>query len=185
MNKRDMEELLSNLGNKLLELDKRVIVGVYGGAVMCMEYELRQSSFDIDVIYNEDVVRKLALEIADENGISKSWFNDSVKMTVYEDMIPGMDGTNSTTRTLGGLVLQFPSPEQMLAMKLFAARTVKGSSDLVDSVELCKMIGIVTREEMLGVLRKYFKKESIRERNMLNGNIIGRFVSLVESSMKG
>jgi len=73
----------------------------------------------------------------------------------------------------------------MLGMKLFSARFVNNSNDFEDAVKLSRLLGITTETELRVILNKFFKHESIRERNKNNSNMIGRFMrQLVEEIKK-
>jgi hypothetical protein len=57
--------------------------------------------------------------------------------------------------------------EQLLAMKVFAARLYK--HDLADCVNLCSVLGIKSRFELESVLKKYIKEDSIKSQNRTKG----------------
>jgi len=172
-----MQQLLTELGMRLQAIDRHAVIGIYGGAVMCMEFECRVSSFDIDCIYdNEDVIPSIAKEISLANKIQGDWLNNAIQSIVLEDMNVDAGRNMMTKREYAGITALFPSAEQMLAMKIYAAR-LDGSSDFEDAVALCEILQIANKMQLQSILTKYFKRESIRERNKLNSNVIGRFIS--------
>ena len=175
-----MKELLLELGTRLQDLDKKVDIGVYGGAVICMEYELRQTSFDIDCVYTDMIIDKLVADIAKKYNIQSDWMNSAVRDIVFDDM-----KYQEMVKTVqyGGLCISLPSIEQMLAMKLYAAR-LRTSSDFDDAYSLCKLMGITTGTELRAILTKFFKHESIRLRNKTDGNTIGRFINKLSEALR-
>jgi len=86
LNSKIMKEMLIELGDTLQARGKIVNIGIYRGAVMCMEYELRITSYDIDCIYSDEIVRTLALDMAKKHNIQTDWLNDAIRDIVSEDM---------------------------------------------------------------------------------------------------
>jgi hypothetical protein len=171
--------LLGELNAKLKERDLSVTLNVYGGFVMCA-YGIRITTSDIDVTYDnaEADIEQAAKEVAGDNGISGAWLNNAVRDIVLEDMIKQ---EMYEFRRFSNLAINFPSDKQLLAMKLFAARMAK---DAGDAAELARRLGINTEAGLDTVLKEFFGVESVRNRNKLNNNLIGRFERAVIHKIK-
>ena len=56
-----------------------------GGASMCLVHSARDMTKDIDALYEpKTIINKLAVKIAEEEGLPGEWLNDSVKGFVTE-----------------------------------------------------------------------------------------------------
>lgn len=179
MNSGEMINRLHELNNRLALKDTCATLYVYGGFVMCFAYELRETTMDIDCIHNNYEVEKIAKDMEKELGLEKGWLNTAVKDIVQGDMY-NQQFINHFK--LSNLDIVIPSPEQMLAMKLYSARY--GTEDFNDAVKLALMQNITSRIQLYDILKAYFKEKSIRERNKYNKNIIGRFIEDVEHEIK-
>lgn len=176
LTKEIINELLIELGNMLEENNIQANFYVYGGAVMCVEYELRYYTFDIDCIFSDENVRRYSKILTKKYKLHEDWLNDAILNIVNTDM--KKEEFERTVR-IGGLNVYVPTIEQMLAMKLFSAR-MGASKDLEDAYKLARIIGIRNTTQMRNILKTYFKLESIRDRNKKHKNIIGRFMVKLE-----
>ncbi len=177
LNREDIIALLTELGQLLYDNNIQSNFLVYGGAVMCVEYELRYSTFDIDCIFTDERVRSYASIMSSKYNIQRDWLNDAILSIVTEDM---RKQDFIRTYSLGGLRISVPSIRQMLAMKVFSAR-IDGSNDLLDAYNLARELGINNSRQIREILTEYFKKESIREQNKKYKNKIGRFIRELEA----
>lgn len=174
--------LLQDLGDRLLEKGVYAQMYIYGGAVICAEYQLRETTFDIDCIYTDDNIRQQAEIIAKKRNIQQDWLNYAVAEIVFEDMYR-QDKPIREVR-FGALTISIPTARQLLAMKLFSAR-LGISNDLDDAYKLAVSLEIKTQYQLRSLLLEYFKKESVIKRNKYEKNVIGRFINtLVERLSK-
>ena len=171
--------LLTELGNMLMSNNIQSNMYVYGGTVMCLEYGLRCSTFDVDCIYTNDMTRTFAEGLALKYNIQKDWLNNAIIDIVVNDMCKQ---EVQKTVEIGGLLISIPTPKQMIAMKVYAAR-LGTSNDLDDAYKLCVMMGIKSSSQIRSVLSEFFKTESIRNRNKVHKNIIGRFIDKLEERL--
>jgi hypothetical protein len=124
-----IEDAFRRLGDRLA---RRGVVGdlyVFGGAAMAMAYDARQSTRDIDAVFQpHGVVLDEARAVADELGLPQWWLNEQASAYVAPD------GDTHAPRVFDppGLRVSAPSPEHLLAMKVLAAvgvtPTTSGSS---------------------------------------------------------
>ncbi|RPJ13224.1 MAG: hypothetical protein EHM30_11930 [Desulfobacteraceae bacterium] len=70
---------LHALNEKLRRRNVKGEICLYGGAVMCLVYDARPSTKDVDAIFQPaDILREAAREIANEYELSDNWLNDGV-----------------------------------------------------------------------------------------------------------
>jgi len=84
----------------------------------------------------------------------------------------------------GTLSVRIISEEQLLAMKLFAARENK---DLDDAVMLAKSLNIISKEALNNILYKYFNERSIKfmAKRQKRDNYTDVFQELVADKLNG
>ena len=58
-------------------------ISLYGGALMLLAYDSRQTTKDVDaIIHPPEVGRRLAAKVAEEMGWHDEWLNDDVRFFV-------------------------------------------------------------------------------------------------------
>ena len=139
------------------ELERRQCKGeicLYGGAVMCLVFQSRPSTKDVDAIFEpSSLIRKIAKKVAVEKKLPDDWLNDGVKGFVVEH-------PRQIFLELSHLTVFTPEPEYLLAMKCLAARI--DSTDNGDIRYLIKMLGFDSPERVFSILQKYYPKNQIR-----------------------
>ena len=109
---------LFNLLNQ--ELAKEAVQGelyLVGGAVMCLVFDARPSTQDIDGFFRPATqCRNAAEKVARLNHLESDWLNDAVKGFLSNK------GTFNPYLSLSHLQIYQPSPEYLLAMKCLAMR---------------------------------------------------------------
>lgn len=166
MNKREIIEALEALSS---ELKRDGIVGeavLVGGAVMCLAFDARESTKDVDAIFKPKAeVSRAAKRVAETLGLPEDWLNDAVK---------GFMGNRSDFKDL----LEFPnlkvfaaSPEYMLAMKCMAARR----EDYEDIRFLIAHLGLSSLETVLNVVESYYNGRPVQAKTrFIVEEILGR-----------
>jgi hypothetical protein len=151
------QEIIENLQLINQELERRQCKGeisLYGGAVMCLVFQFRPSTKDVDAIFEpSNVIREIAKKVAVEKKISEDWLNDGVKEFVVEH-------PRQVFLELSHLTVFTADPEYLLAMKSLAARI--DSTDNGDIRFLIKKLGLVSPEQVFGIVQKYYPKNQIR-----------------------
>ena len=149
-----MQELFSILNEKMKERGEIAEVGIIGDAVMCLVYNARESTKDIDAIFEPtSIIRKVVKEIATEKDIPEDWLNDAAKGY----LVSGFSKQN--VLTLPHLVVWAPEPRYMLAMKCLSARW--DSTDKDDVIFLLNHLKIAHAKEALRILEDYYPKKRI------------------------
>lgn len=172
--------LLKELDDIFKARNKYITLNIYGGFVMCA-YAMRYTTDDIDAVFieSEKEVEEAVKLISRKYNINENWLNSAVKDIIFEDM--KVEKLNLFNAGLTNIMINFPSIDQLLAMKMYSARMNK---DLDDAVNLAKRIGITNEMQLDIILKQYFILEKIRERNKTHGNIIGRFRRAVAEKLK-
>jgi hypothetical protein len=167
---------LTALENLADALRRRNVTGelcLFGGSVMVLAFKARPSTKDVDAIFESaQVIRELARQIADRQGLPENWLNDAVK-----GFVPGQPEVTA------GNLPQFPNlrltmpPEYLLAMKCMAAR-IGGStgeaSDVSDIVFLVRRFGIATAHEVLDLVARYYPESRIQLRLNTSSKVCSR-----------
>lgn len=129
-------------------------IGLCGGAVMCLVFQARRATKDVDAIFEPtDVIRKASRSVAKKFGLDKNWLNDAAKSYFHADP-PRED------------VLQFshlrvwaPSADYMLAMKCISARF--DTHDKGDIEFLLKYLKLRAPKQVFKIVERYYPRSRI------------------------
>jgi hypothetical protein len=168
LDKRGIIQLLTELDEELVRRGICVNLDVYGGSAMALAYNDLRVSRDVDAVAstaNHNVFRRAVTKIAERHRLDKNWLNEAVMSVVSEDMFAGRLQLQQIDLRLRNLSVRVPSPSQMLAMKLYAAR----DKDLADAVVLARALGITGRAQLEAVVRQYYRPDSIKRQNRRRG----------------
>ncbi len=159
--RRDIEILFNRLNE---ELARRSITGevyVVGGAVMCLVFDARASTRNIDAFFRPaGEVRAAAQAVATAAGIPGDWLNDAVKayLSDHEDFQPYLELTNLRVLTA--------SPEYLLAMKCLAMRLGEGFHDEDDVRFLLRLLDLTDYRKVLAVITRYYPRERFPQKTL-------------------
>ena len=159
LSKQDILRGLRRLDALAKEAGQVIDVSIYGGAALCLAFDARASTRDVDAVFRGATrfVRSAAARIAREEGWPQDWLNDGVKgfVSASEDMrlmrefsAPG--GT--------GLRIFTPAPEYFFAMKCMSMRAegIDGSHDISDIELLADVAGITDAEAALRIVEQFY-----------------------------
>ena len=156
MDKAQILNLLHELGDELAEEQSYATINVCGGAAMAIAYNSQKTSDDIDAVLvdfdSRNKFTECVMKIAERHNLPKNWLNEDIRIFVNSLK----EFSYIDFGKLGTLSIRIASEEQLLAMKLFAARR----KDLADAVILCKSLKIETKEGLSAVLEKYFSERA-------------------------
>lgn len=154
----DKDRLENLLDMFLGEIEKRGVKGtvfLVGGAALSLYYFDRDSTRDIDAGFPADpVISEVIQDIAFRENLPANWINNEAAM--YFGFPPSSYWI--TKRTIGELALKVASPELMLAMKMKASR---GRRDNEDVVELLRILGLSSMEEVFAIYENVYAQEEI------------------------
>lgn len=146
----DIMNLLNELNNEMSEKGKSAEICLVGGAVMCLCYNSRPSTLDIDAVFEPKMEMYDSIKnIARKNNIQEDWLNDGVK---------GFLGSKSEFKLyteLSNLKIFVASASYMLAMKILSSR-VDSTNDRGDIITLLKTLGIYKYEDVEREVLKFY-----------------------------
>ncbi len=126
-----------------------------GGAVMALVYEARQSTKDIDALFEPTrELRQIAAEMARRHGLEEDWLNDAAKAFIDTSRM-----SFTSVMKMKALRVLRPDDEGMLAMKLASAR--EDSKDADDAVFLIRRLGITDEDELLDMMERNIPKRML------------------------
>lgn len=137
--------LLQELSDRLDARGVQAQLFVVGGAAMALAYDQDRLTRDVDALFvPAPIVRQIAEEISAAHGFEPDWLNDAAK-----GFLPGDDARPVTVFESESLLVQVPSPEYLLAMKLHASRDER---DLDDAATLFNRLGYTTAQQCIDLL---------------------------------
>src|SRR5262245_13447297 len=112
-----IRELFAMLNEAVGRRGETAEVGIVGGAVMCLVFNARQATRDVDAIFKPAaLVRKLVAQIGEAEGLPPDWLNDAAKGFMQDNF------ARQGVLELEHLRVWAPEPKYMLAMKCISAR---------------------------------------------------------------
>ena len=154
MLRNEIIKYLNALNEKLQQQNIKGEICLYGGAVMCLVYDARPSTKDVDAIFQPAKnIRRAAKVIAKEYELADDWLNDGVKGFLA-------DHSPKVFLNLSHLVVMVADAEYMLAMKSLSARI--DGTDSKDIEFLIKKLKIESVEEVFKIIDKYYPRRIIK-----------------------
>ncbi len=164
MDKDRLLQIFDYLNERLKANQLQLEITIYGGSVMTMVYDNRPATKDIDCVFSE-VNQKLLENILGMTrftfNLPENWINEEIK----EPLKSIIKEDKETYKVYSNLKILKPKAEQLLAMKILAARA-EPAKDFIDAFILCRDLNIRTREELLNVVEKYLPLTLIGERQI-------------------
>lgn len=146
--------LFNALNDELRGMGVRGEIGICGGAVMCLVFNARESTKDVDAIFQPTrEIRDASRAVADRLGVPAEWLNDAAK-GYFLSQPPVRDVVE-----LSNLRVWAPQADYMLAMKCVSARF--DSHDLDDTRFLLKHLGIRSVDEASRIIEQYYPRKVI------------------------
>lgn len=151
LSRREIERLLEALNDELAADGVKATLSLTGGAVMCLAFDARASTTNVDALFQPSVkVLEAAGRVARREGLSEHWLHDDVKGYVSDR------GTFEPFRELSHLKILRASAEYMLAMKCLALRTGEGYEDEEDVRYLLRHLGLRRLADAKAILARYY-----------------------------
>lgn len=139
------------------ELAKAGVIGevlLCGGAVMCLVFQARKATKDVDAVFAPtSAIRKAVKAVAEKLDAPPDWLNDAAKGFF------GVDPPVDAVLDLSNLRVYAPKAAYLLAMKCIAARF--DTHDREDAEFLIKHLGLTRPEEVFAVIEKYYPRREI------------------------
>ena len=154
MKTEEIKQYLSELNDELRTLEVKGEVCLYGGAVMCLVFDARPATKDVDAVFRPTrEIREAAERIAQTHGLRRDWLNDAVKGYVVPH-------SQRILFDFPNLKVYVPEPDYLLAMKSLAARG--DTADAADVKLLIGRLGLGKPEEVFAILEKYYPRQQIK-----------------------
>lgn len=154
----DILRLLKALNGELRKSGVIGEIGLCGGAVMCLVFQARKATRDIDAIFEPTrELREAAKRVAARLGLPLDWLNDAAKGFFHAEP-PREEVLN-----LSNLRVWAPGAEYMLAMKCVSARF--DSHDRDDVAFLIGHLGLKRPEAVFRVIERYYPQRLIPPRS--------------------
>jgi hypothetical protein len=154
VNADEIKKYLEELNDALRAMEVKGEVCLYGGAVMCLVFDARPATKDVDAVFQPTRQMRQAIErVAEANGLPGDWLNDAVKGYVVPH-------PQRIFFDFSHLKIFIPEPDYLLAMKTLAARV--DAPDRSDIELLIKVLGIKRADEVFAVLEKYYPRQQIK-----------------------
>lgn len=164
MDKNKLLEIFDYLNERLKENQLQLEITIYGGSIMTMVYDNRPATKDIDCVFSETNFKlldnilgltKFAFNLSDE------WINEEIK----EPLKAILKEDKETYKVYSNLKILKPKAEQLLAMKILAARP-EPAKDFIDAYILCKDLNIDTKDMLLDMISTYIPLTILGERQI-------------------
>jgi len=154
MLRNEILKYLHLINSKLQERHVKGEICLYGGAVMCLVYEARPSTKDVDAVFQPaKIIREAAREIAAEYDLPSDWLNDGVKGFLVEH-------SRKVFLNLPHLTVMVAEPEYLLAMKSLSARI--DATDGADIAFLIKALKLSSVNEVFKIIEGYYPRRIIK-----------------------
>lgn len=140
----------------------------------------RIATQDIDAVADtdQDLVNRLARDVAAERGWPQDWLSDGVR-TYLSPNVDGFAQHHQLFRTYPsesspGLRVFVPTAEYLLAMKLMAMRLdpAAGKTDLQDILHLIDVVGITDKEQLRQFAAAFYPEARVSGRLHLGIDIL-------------
>ncbi len=151
LSKKDIIRLFNLLNDELKSDNTQGELYVVGGAVMCMVYDARDSTHDVDAYFKPTTrIRQAAQRVSVKTNVADNWLNDSVK-----DYL-ATTGKFDHYLELSHLKIMCAQADYLLAMKCLAMRIGEEFHDLDDIRYLLRHLDIKTYEKAHEVISRYY-----------------------------
>ena len=168
-----IKSLFNELNDSLSKLNQIGEIYLVGGAVMCLAFNARQSTKDIDAIFAPSkTIRQISKQIALTRDLPENWLNDAVKGFLSDT------GDFKQFLSLSNLKVYTPTTEYLFAMKCMAMRLGAEFHDEADVVFLIRALNIESYDDAVKIILKYYPEKHIPQKSfyaleeMINRNKI-------------
>lgn len=156
LSKADILHLFELLNAELATTDTQGELYLVGGAVMCLAFDARAATRDVDGWFKPAArVREAAARVAARAAVPETWLNDAVK---------GYLGSRSAFDPFlerSHLKVFVAQPAYLLALKCVAMRLGEEFHDLDDVRYLLRYLNITTAAEALAIVTQFFDEKQV------------------------
>ena len=157
----DIAKLFRQLNDELQQQEVQGELYLVGGAVMCLVYEARESTRDIDAFFKPSKqLRIAAARVALKNDLPETWLNDGVKGFLSNN------GKFNDYLELSNLKVFIADPAYLLAMKCLSARIGEEFHDIDDIRYLLRYLNITSAPEAEKIISDYYPLEKFPQKTL-------------------
>lgn len=157
-----IRDLFERLNRELAGDDIEGELYLVGGAVMCLAFDAREATRDVDALFKPATeVRAAAARVARDVDLPEDWLNDAVKGFL------GTRGAFDAFLEFSNLKVFVAQPAYLLALKCAASRLGPEARDLDDIRYLLRYLNIETVEDALTVVTEYFDASQLLPKTRL------------------
>ncbi len=150
----DIEKYFLELNEELRKAGERGEIGMVGGAVMCIVFQSRQATRDVDAIFEpSSMIRDFAAKIAIRYNLPHDWLNDAVKAYLVDGF------RRDEVFKFSHLTVWAPEPRYMLAMKCLSARW--DGYDSADVKTLITHLNLKSAKDVFEIVEGFYPKNRI------------------------
>jgi hypothetical protein len=161
LSKNQIELLFAALNTELRQEDTKGELYLMGGAVMCLVYDARASTHDVDALFKPSKkVREAAARAALKLGIDEHWLNDGVKGFLSDT------GSFTSYLELSHLKVMVAQAEYLLAMKCLSMRIGEEFHDIDDIQYLLRYLNISDFNTALDIIAQYYPLERFPQKTL-------------------
>jgi len=152
----DLRRLFELLNEELAAADVQGELYLVGGAVMCLAFAARESTRDVDAVFEPAMaVRQAAHRVAARANIPDTWLNDAVKAWL------GGRGDFDRYLSFTHLSVFIARAEYLLALKCVAMRLGEEFRDLDDVRYLLRYLNLTSSRAALEVVSRYVGEDAV------------------------
>lgn len=132
-----------------------------GGAVMCLAYDARPATQDVDAVFRPvRPIREAAARVAERADVAADWLNDGVKrfMSDRGEFAPFLE--------LDHLRVMIAQPEYLLAMKCIAMRIGAEFHDEDDVRFLLRWLNVESVDQATQIVERFYPIERIPQKTL-------------------
>lgn len=158
----DIRRLLTSLDADLTAHDIDGEVYLVGGAVMCLAFNARDATKDVDALFAPaTAIREAAARVGAAAGLDASWLNDAVKgyLSPHGEFQAFLD--------LPHLKVFVAHPRYLLAMKCAALRLGEEFHDLDDVSFLLRYLNVSRVDDALAIVTEYYDASQLLPKTRL------------------
>ncbi|MBQ73881.1 MAG: hypothetical protein CMQ20_02510 [Gammaproteobacteria bacterium] len=161
LDRANIRKLLELLNAELRQTGIAGELYLVGGAVMCIVFNARESTKDLDAFFEPmEAVREAARRVAIGHDFPEDWLNDAVKGFLSEK------GDYKSFLELSNLKVMTASAEYLLAMKCLAMRLGAEFHDEADIRYLIRYLNIDKYQVALDTISRYYPLELIPQKTL-------------------
>ncbi len=162
LSKADIRRLFELLDEELASVPAIGELYLVGGAVMCLAFDARPATRDVDAYFEPTaVIREAAGRVAARAGAPADWLSDAVKgfLSPRGDFDPYLE--------LPHLRVFVATPEYLLAMKVASMRLGEEFHDLDDVRYLLRYLNVASATEALTIVTRYYDDSMLPPKSRL------------------